>query len=895
MKTELKNISANNDLDFYYQNQVSETIEYFKTGARKGFFEPLEFLNLFWEQKEFVHKNLADSDLVISHLKELPLTDEQKHVLLGFILKWWGGYPVRYISQWDNVIHNTESDEITVQKQGTFNLITNEFLSYQGNTPEKEFCKRKRNENELIFAMQNVFAISNQEWENGKFGKFEFDDENKWYKFIECHHINGGWKTLYSRFNPQDYPIIAKGFIAFFIKNFNGDEIKTETDYYEKYYNPSLTEYKRREGKKLGASKKNLDAEFYTLHVEEEKENVKQSAELYEYLTPKENNLIKGFTDGYFEHIEQFKSIYTVPKEILELEKIYGIKLREISLEKFSWETRNTYALNSNGEITDLNLRGNQISEIKGLEMLENLQTLYLAGNQISEIKGLETLGNLKNLYLSENQISEIKGLETLEKLQKLNLSDNQISEIKGLEMLENLQILWLFINKISEIKGLEKLRNLQGLYLSDNQISEIEGLERLENLQSLNLRNNQISKVKGLETLVNLQELNLCINQISEIKGLEMLENLQSLWLNDNQIYEIKGLESIIKKEKIERLWIDNNLFLKDTSLSLTKNENHRDALLKYFSDLKPKEILELEKIYGIKLTEVEEKDFSWKTKNSYVLDPNGEISYLTLRNNQIREIKGLETLVNLQGLSLSYNQISEIKGLETLVNLQSLWLYDNQINEIKGLETLVKLQSLWLHNNKINEIKGLKTLINLQTLWLSSNQISEIKGLETLGNLQTLWIDNNQLSEIKELEKIIKREKFNYLRIHNNPFLKDISLFLETIGNHRDALLKYFSDLKPKEIMELEKIYGIELKEVSEKEFSIKILNSYMLNTNGEITHLGLPDIGLKEIKGLEKFVNLQSLKLSYNKISEIKGLEKLVNLQELDLYKNELTEIK
>jgi internalin A len=57
---------------------------------------------------------------------------------------------------------------------------------------------------------------------------------------------------------------------------------------------------------------------------------------------------------------------------------------------------------------------------------------------------------------------------------------------------------------------------------------------------------------------------------------------------LFSNQIRDIKGLEAIIKKEKFEELQIDNNLFLKDIPLSLKENENHKDALLKYFSDLK-------------------------------------------------------------------------------------------------------------------------------------------------------------------------------------------------------------------------------------------------------------------------------------------------------------------
>ena len=44
------------------------------------------------------------------------------------------------------------------------------------------------------------------------------------------------------------------------------------------------------------------------------------------------------------------------------------------------------------------------IEQIEGLEELTELEYLELRGNQISEIKGLDTLVNLKVLYLQETQ-----------------------------------------------------------------------------------------------------------------------------------------------------------------------------------------------------------------------------------------------------------------------------------------------------------------------------------------------------------------------------------------------------------------------------------------------------------------------------------------------------------
>ncbi|MFX0033846.1 MAG: leucine-rich repeat domain-containing protein [Candidatus Hermodarchaeota archaeon] len=89
----------------------------------------------------------------------------------------------------------------------------------------------------------------------------------------------------------------------------------------------------------------------------------------------------------------------------------------------------------------DLSGRGiTDITEIKDLEVLTELQVLNLSKNQISEIKGLETLKNLVELDLSNNQIAKIQGLANLTNLKKLNLKKNRFINIEGFENLINLE-----------------------------------------------------------------------------------------------------------------------------------------------------------------------------------------------------------------------------------------------------------------------------------------------------------------------------------------------------------------------------------------------------------------------------------------------------------------------
>lgn len=104
-------------------------------------------------------------------------------------------------------------------------------------------------------------------------------------------------------------------------------------------------------------------------------------------------------------------------------------------------------------DATDLDLSGLELNEIPlELSKLTHLTKLNLSGNRLSEIKGLENLTNLTELVLAHNSIAEIKGLEQLSQLVSLDLSWNDITEIKGLEALWQLTKIYLDNNRLTEI-----------------------------------------------------------------------------------------------------------------------------------------------------------------------------------------------------------------------------------------------------------------------------------------------------------------------------------------------------------------------------------------------------------------------------------------------------------
>ncbi|MCH2046881.1 MAG: protein phosphatase 1 regulatory subunit 42, partial [Saprospiraceae bacterium] len=187
-------------------------------------------------------------------------------------------------------------------------------------------------------------------------------------------------------------------------------------------------------------------------------------------------------------------------KIISQLEKELNISIPKVEIKqdtakKSEYTQDNGYALNSQGRVSHLILSKNKKFEphlihLKKFEVKNKHLTL------IGKLTGLQELD------LGGNQITKIEGLDSLTSLQKLDLGGNQITKIEKLDSLTSLQELWLDWNNITKIEGLDKLASLQDLRLGWNNITIIQGLDSLTSLQDLRLDSNQIAKTEGLDSL---------------------------------------------------------------------------------------------------------------------------------------------------------------------------------------------------------------------------------------------------------------------------------------------------------------------------------------------------------------------------------------------------------
>jgi Leucine-rich repeat (LRR) protein len=137
-------------------------------------------------------------------------------------------------------------------------------------------------------------------------------------------------------------------------------------------------------------------------------------------------------------------------------------------------------------------------------------------------------------------------------------------------------------------------------------------------------------------------------------------------------------------------------------------------------------------------------------------IIDTNGDgeiqvseasiIKYLRVGNNNITNLAGIESFINLKYLQCSYCQLSSL-NITNLTNLEYLNCSGNQFASIdlSGLSFLKYLDCGYSQLSSLN----LMDLTNLEYLNCSGSQLTSLD-VSGLSNLQQLWCNQNQLTSL-------------------------------------------------------------------------------------------------------------------------------------------------
>ena len=346
-------------------------------------------------------------------------------------------------------------------------------------------------------------------------------------------------------------------------------------------------------------------------------------------------------------------------------------------------------------------------------------------------------------------------------------------------------------------------LTSLTYLNLSANRVRRLENLKHLPSIKTLILSFNQLTRIEGLEEVGGtLETLDLGYNQIRKIEGVNGLVELRTLKLENNLIYRLEDVNVLRKYvPKLENLSLRNN--------AICDNKHYQSLVLKRLEALKHldgvsiesfgKQNLALAASCSLTLQLIKENAYNharlvWlrpdtggesKAKNREAsvsglgeTDFWSEVEELELDHKKIRKIENLGKLSNLKRLSLCDNEITRIEGLDDCYGLEELCLEDNRVQTVENLGQLRNLKKLDLGRNKISCISGFgQTFLScsLTQLSLEDNEITSLQGIACLKNLLELYIGNNRIVELREVQLLKSFSKLIILDLLGNPLCDD------------------------------------------------------------------------------------------------------------------------
>ncbi|RLN89892.1 hypothetical protein BBJ28_00005953 [Nothophytophthora sp. Chile5] len=139
---------------------------------------------------------------------------------------------------------------------------------------------------------------------------------------------------------------------------------------------------------------------------------------------------------------------------------------------------KNLLALSDLSNLAHLDVSGNAVERLEGLQVLPQLQTLLLARNHLKTLSSpLFTLEGLTRLDLSGNFIAHLpRAIASLALLETLNLAGNNLSKLREVDVLAplaNLHVCSLAANPFCRLPTYK-----------DYVVSKIQSLERLDDMQ---------------------------------------------------------------------------------------------------------------------------------------------------------------------------------------------------------------------------------------------------------------------------------------------------------------------------------------------------------------------------------------------------------------------------
>lgn len=151
-------------------------------------------------------------------------------------------------------------------------------------------------------SVSNSQAIITDRWKNGKVGKIVDISRNGNYRFVDCLTDINGRPMICHRSIEEELlcPVIATGIIGYWLHNKDSQGIKK---IFDGYFTLKRAQYEKLHEGDDDAWERDLNKEFILReHIPSEKDAIKTSEFIFEYLTEEDNKRIKRVAENYLKY-----------------------------------------------------------------------------------------------------------------------------------------------------------------------------------------------------------------------------------------------------------------------------------------------------------------------------------------------------------------------------------------------------------------------------------------------------------------------------------------------------------------------------------------------------------------------------------------------------------------
>ena len=433
---------------------------------------------------------------------------------------------------------------------------------------------------------------------------------------------------------------------------------------------------------------------------------------------------------------------------------------------------------------------------------------------------------------------------------------------------------------QLREIISLEKLDVSYNKY-----ITGIEPLAMVSNLREIDLSNTDIADITVLRNHQNLEVLNISKTNVKQVNALQFAENLRYLFMDYTPVNDLSPLYELTNLEKV--LCEGTDITKAQATELASRNPNNCEVIVE--SDASKRWWNTIPMVWREKF--MLELSFTGSNMGSNELGKIQSLTRLSLqRNNNIKSLKPLSFLTELEYLNCEGTGITSLDGITGLTKLVEIDISDTEVSDITPLLLLKNLQKVRFNNLKITpediaafqkerpDVKLMNRYTTLVGWWIRIPEIWQQVFVDHIDYKGPLPVPPEVLYDIVRLEKIDisgRQDLTNLAPLYMLSELKELNLD----GNMA------ITSLDP-----IDSLYNLEKLICSNNPISDLTPLSQLRN----LKYLDIKNTPVTSIDPLENLKKLEELDISATKITNLRGLRALQSLKKLKCYNTNINSI-